>query len=62
MHVMLFCTINDFLTYGNLLGYSVKGNKAFPIREEGTVSQQLKHGRKTIYLWHRCFLRSRHLY
>jgi len=31
MHVKLFCTINDFSTYGNLSGYSVKGHKACPI-------------------------------
>ena len=28
---MLFCTINDFPTYGNLSGYSVKGHRACPI-------------------------------
>ena len=52
MHVMLFYTINDFLAYGNLSGYSVKGHKACAICEEETASQQLKHGRKIIYLWH----------
>ena len=26
--VMVFCTINDFPTYGNLSGYSVKGHHA----------------------------------
>ena len=30
---MLFCTINDFLAYGNLSGYSVKGHRACPICE-----------------------------
>jgi len=62
MHVMLFCTINDFPTYDNLLGYNVKGHKACPICEEDTTSQQLKHGRKTLYLQHRRFLRSHHPY
>jgi len=62
MHAMLFCTINDFSVYGNLSGYSVKGHKACPICEEDTVSQQLKHGRKTIYLRHLRFLRSHHPY
>jgi len=33
MHVMLFCSINDFSAYGNLSGYSVKGHKACPIEE-----------------------------
>ena len=60
MHAMLFCTINDFLTYGNLSGYSVKVHKACPI--EDTVSQQMKHGRETIYLRHLRFLRSHHPY
>ena len=59
---MLFCTINNFLAYGNLLGYSVKGHKACPICEEDIVSQQLKHGNKTIYLRHQRFLRSHHPY
>jgi len=59
---MLFCTINDFLAYGNLSGYSVKGHKACPICEEENASKQLKHGMKTIYLRHRRFLRSHHPY
>ena len=62
MHAMLFCTINDFPTYGNLSGYSVKGHKACPICEEDIVSQQLRHGRKTIYLRHQRFFRSHHPY
>ena len=63
MNVMLFCTINDFPAYGNLLGYNVKGpHKACPICEEDIASQQLKYGRKTLYIWHRRFLRSHHSY
>ena len=38
MHVMLFCTIDNFSTYGNLLGYNVKGHKACPICEEDISS------------------------
>jgi len=38
IHAMLFCTINDFPTYGNLSGYSVKGHKTCPICEENTAS------------------------
>jgi len=60
MHAMLFFTINDFSAYGNLSGYNVKGH--CPICEEDTASQQLKHGRKTISLRHRRFLRSHHPY
>jgi len=62
MHVMLFCTINDFLAYGNLSGYSVKGYKTCPICKEDIASQQLKHRRKIIYLRHQRFLRSHHPY
>ena len=54
--------INDFPAYGNLSGYSVKGHKACPICEEDTASQQLKHGRKIVYLRYRRFLRSHHPY
>ena len=60
LHIMLFWTINDFLEYGNLSGYSVKGHKVCPICEEDTASQQLKHVRKTVYFRHRRFLRSHH--
>jgi len=38
LHAMLFCTINDFPTYGNLSGYSVKGHKACPIWKENSIS------------------------
>jgi len=62
LHAMLFCTTNDFPTYGNLSCYSVKGHKACPICEEDNDSQQLKHERKTIYLRHQKFLRSHHPY
>jgi len=58
---MLFCTINYFPAYGNLSGYSVKGG-ACPICEEDTSYAQLKHGRKTIYTRHRCFLTPYHPY
>jgi len=59
---MLFCIINHFHAYGNLLGYNVKGHKECPICEEDITSQQLKHGRKTTYLRHKRFLRSNHPY
>ena len=39
LHVVLFCTINDFPAYGNISGYSVKGHKACLICEEDTASQ-----------------------
>ncbi|XP_068472457.1 uncharacterized protein [Phaseolus vulgaris] len=62
LHAMLFCTINDFPAYGNLSGYITKGHKACPICEENTCHNQLQHGRKTVYLGHRRFLKSNHPY
>lgn len=62
LRAMLFCTINDFPAYGNLSGYSIKGHKGCPICAEGTYHHQLKHGRKTVYLGHRRFLRRNHPY
>ena len=59
---MVFCTINDFPTYGNLSGYSVKGHHACPICEKNTSFVQLKHGKKTIYTRHRGFLNQFHPY
>ena len=55
LHAMLFCTINDFLAYGNLSGYSVKGHRACRIYEEDISYIQLKHGRKIVYTSHRHF-------
>ena len=62
LHAMLFCTINDFPTYGNLSGYSVKGHRACLIYEEDTSYVQLKHGRKIVYTQHRHFLQAYHPY
>ena len=59
---MVFCTINDFPTYGNLSGYSVKGHHACPICEKNTSFFQLKHGKKTVYTRHRRFLKHYHPY
>jgi len=62
MHVMLFCTINDFPAYDNLSGYSVKVHKACPICKENTTSHQLKNGSKIVYLHHQRFLQVNHPY
>ena len=62
LRAMLFCTINDFPTYGNLSGYSVKGHRACLICEEDTSYVQLKHGRKIVYTRHRRFLKAYHPY
>jgi len=62
LSAMVFCTINNFLAYGNLHGYCVKGHHACPIYEEDISYVQLKHGRKTVYTQHRHFLKPYHLY
>ena len=62
LRATLFCTINDFPAYGNLSEYSVKGHRTCPIDEEDTSYIQLKHGRKTIYIRHRWFLKPHHPY
>ena len=62
LRAMLFCTINDFPTYGTLSGYSVKRHRVCPIYEENTSYVQLKHERKIVYTRHRCFLKAYHPY
>jgi len=62
LSAMLFCTINNFLAYGNLSGYNAKGHHACPICEGDTNYVQLKHGRKTICTRHRHFLKAYHPY
>jgi len=62
LHAMVFCTINDYPTYGNLSGYSVKGHHACPICEINMSFFQLKHGKKMVYTRHRRFLKHYHLY
>jgi len=43
---MVFYTINDFPTYENLSGYSVKGHHTCPICEFKTSYMQMKHGKR----------------
>jgi len=62
LRAMLFCTINDYPTYGNLSGYIVKGHHACPICKENTSYHQLKYGRETCYIGHRKFLKRNHPY
>lgn len=59
MCAMLFCIINDFLAYGNLAGYNVKGNKSCPIYESNTCFHQLEFEKNTVYLRHGKFLKPR---
>jgi len=46
LRAMIFCTINDFLAYGNLNGYSVKGHHACPICEKHTFYIQMNMERR----------------
>ena len=62
LRAMLFGTINDFPAYGNLSGYSIKGEKACPICEDGTDTMWLKLCQKNVFLGHRRFLSSNHHY
>lgn len=62
LRAMLFGTINDFPAYGNLSGYSIKGQCACPICEESTNWMRLKHCKKNVFLGHRRFLPYSHQY
>ncbi|KAL0557315.1 hypothetical protein IC582_005843 [Cucumis melo] len=55
LRAVLLWTINDFPTYGNLCGYSVKGFKACPICKEETTTIRLQHG-KNAYMGHGKYL------
>ncbi|XP_058775331.1 uncharacterized protein LOC131649595 [Vicia villosa] len=60
LRAMLFGTINDFPAYGNLSGYSVKGQLACPVCEDNTHSIRLDHCMKNVFLGHRRFLNTNH--
>ncbi|XP_057425762.1 uncharacterized protein LOC130719140 [Lotus japonicus] len=62
LRAMLFGTINDFPAYGNVSGYTVKGQCACPICEDDTYSIRLQHCQKNVYLGHRRFLHPNHKY
>ncbi|XP_056685811.1 uncharacterized protein [Spinacia oleracea] len=59
---MLFCTIQDYPTYGNLSGYTVKGECACPICEDSLKGKWLSASRKYVYFDHRPFLPPDHQY
>ncbi|KAJ9536255.1 hypothetical protein OSB04_un000555 [Centaurea solstitialis] len=62
LRAMIFCTINDFPAYGNLSGYSTKGEKACPICEDDTHSLRLRNCGKHVYMGHRRSLPKNHPY
>ncbi|XP_031106224.1 uncharacterized protein LOC116010865 [Ipomoea triloba] len=53
---MLFCTINDFPAYDNLLGYTTKGAKACPICEDEIDDLWLNNSKNNVFMSHRTFL------
>ncbi|KAL9227054.1 hypothetical protein vseg_002793 [Gypsophila vaccaria] len=62
LKVMLLCTIQDYPAYGNLSGYSVKGERGCCICEDGWKGKWLSASRKTVYYDHRSFLPRDHEY
>jgi hypothetical protein len=62
LHAALLWTINNFLAYGNLFGWSTKGKLACPICNKDTVFRWLKSGKKICYMGHRWFLPQRHIW
>ncbi|XP_024200640.1 uncharacterized protein LOC112203982 [Rosa chinensis] len=62
LRAVLFWTINDFPTYGNLSGNIMKGYNACPICLEHTKPHRLGHGKKMSYQRHRRFLPHHHPY
>nr|GEV60532.1 hypothetical protein [Tanacetum cinerariifolium] len=62
LRAMIFCTISDFLAYGNLSGYITKGKFAYPVCEDQTCSRWLMICKKTVFMGHRRSLESNHPY
>ncbi|CAN6676733.1 unnamed protein product [Malus baccata var. baccata] len=60
LHATLLWTINDFPAYGNLSGWSTRGEKACPCCNTNTRSRWLTYGRKYCYTGHRRFLPTSH--
>jgi len=56
LHAILLWTINDFLAYAMLSGWSTKGKFACPYYHTETDYLWLKHGKKHCYMGHRRFL------
>ncbi|XP_022880631.1 uncharacterized protein LOC111397899 [Olea europaea var. sylvestris] len=56
LKALLMLIIHDFLAFGNISRWPVKGKIAYPICRESTCSLWLKHDRKFAYIGHRKFL------
>ena len=59
LRAALLWTINDFLTYANLFGWSTKGRYACPCAAQ-TCSRWLYNGKKFSYMGHRRWLDENH--
>ncbi|XP_027343085.1 uncharacterized protein LOC113855654 [Abrus precatorius] len=57
---MLYGIINDFPTYRNLSGYSIKGHCACPICQEKIDYVRLDHCHKNVFMGHRRWLSKNH--
>ena len=62
LRALLFTTIQDYPAYGNLSGYTVKGETACPICEDGMKGKWLNASGKMVYLCHRRYLPHNHSY
>ncbi|XP_027364530.1 uncharacterized protein LOC113871632 [Abrus precatorius] len=56
----MYGTINDFPAYGNLFGYSIKGQCACPICQEKIDYIRLDHCHKNVFMGHRRWLSKNH--
>ena len=63
LRAVLMWTINDFLAYAMLSGWTTHGRLACPYCMDKTKAFQLKNGRKTSWFdCHQCFLPTDHYY
>ena len=62
LKIMLFQTVNDSPTYGNLSGFSANGYKSCSICDKGTDCQYLQHSRNLCYMTYMKFLPRNHVY
>ena len=62
MKAAIMWTVNDFLAYANMSGWSINGKLACPCCTKETLSRRLKSGSKWCYLSNRRFLPEDHLW
>ncbi|XP_060168937.1 uncharacterized protein LOC132599669 [Lycium barbarum] len=60
LHASLLWTINDFLAYENLSGWSKKGKLACPCCNKDTYSIRLANSKIQCFMGHRCYLPLNH--